>query len=973
MKTDISRSTFDARKRFSGVRMQQGRVQVDADWNEQLDIQRYRQRTTHTDVIGTAGVPRVMDEQGGADGFAVSVAEPPTSLKLADGRLYVDGILCEHLAGDVASGFDPVGLADEAEQGVYLVYLDVWERAVHAAEDPTLVDPALLVPDTSARAKVEWTLRATRWTLDQAPGGGDCDTLLAQVRRGDDQMPRMSAFADASTSDEGPCVLPAQAGYRGIENQLYRVEIHRGSDAGTPGLKWSRENAAVVFAVDSMTEDTVHLRDEGVAAKFDLPSSSVMEVVSPAREARGLAGPMVQLTRNPAAGARAFDVDVLDDDQTAVYDDIVAAGADGVVLRRWDHGDAANFDGGVVPVEEGTTLELERGVQVEFAPGEHRYRSGDYWLVAARAANDRRGSGQVLWPDDPQRPGQPAFRPPEGVQHHFAALALVRVVDDGGLRYEPFVVDDEPADCRKPFAPLTDVQQAIDELRSLVRRCCQFVLRPERPWRAELGAFLEEHDSVEICIPPETVALETPLVLEGLDNVRIHGAGPASRLDAGQGLGALVFANCGQVEVYDLAVGAGIQPNQPEVGRDVRAHGAVTFTNCTEVGLRDVDVDVRLRETDYQRAFTHSTACVYARFSQKDHAHKPLPANQWGEPTNNHVRFVGCTPHLDVSGCNFHVGYRQQGLVVLDGGRVRVQNNRIWCDSGPRFKTLAANKEFRKQVVDRLLAWFSDRKLGADFPYRQKVEHNGVSAWFAGDPMSKEFDLSWQDIVEFENPDAKTARDLQTCLHKRVDKMIFSNGIPEIAGAERWRKWRNRLQNMLDGFDYGLAGVVVAGRMADRVRVVQNDIEGFTRGVHVGLQNAAANDVLVRDNHVEVRLPYGYNRERHAIFVGNFERVAIHDNRLTVSAAMQAYPQCDGVRVYGTPGQQMIISGNWARGFHPGIHTVFIEPPYLKALQGVYTVSDNLASCQLMRTPDPQTGEHVEVEEPAVVDLRNRA
>ena len=35
MPGDFSRDTFDSRNHFSGVLMQQGRVQLDADWNEQ--------------------------------------------------------------------------------------------------------------------------------------------------------------------------------------------------------------------------------------------------------------------------------------------------------------------------------------------------------------------------------------------------------------------------------------------------------------------------------------------------------------------------------------------------------------------------------------------------------------------------------------------------------------------------------------------------------------------------------------------------------------------------------------------------------------------------------------------------------------------------------------------------------------------------------------------------------------------------
>ena len=57
MKNDSSRNTFDPRKHFSSVRMQQGRVQVDADWNEACDIIAHRIETEATDVIGPCGGP----------------------------------------------------------------------------------------------------------------------------------------------------------------------------------------------------------------------------------------------------------------------------------------------------------------------------------------------------------------------------------------------------------------------------------------------------------------------------------------------------------------------------------------------------------------------------------------------------------------------------------------------------------------------------------------------------------------------------------------------------------------------------------------------------------------------------------------------------------------------------------------------------------------------------------------------------
>ena len=52
---------------------------------------------------------------------------------------------------------------------------------------------------------------------------------------------------------DDPCELPPTGGYRGLENQLYRVEIHDpGQPGGTATFKWSRENASVGSRVASM-------------------------------------------------------------------------------------------------------------------------------------------------------------------------------------------------------------------------------------------------------------------------------------------------------------------------------------------------------------------------------------------------------------------------------------------------------------------------------------------------------------------------------------------------------------------------------------------------------------------------------------------------------------------------------------------------------------------------------------------------
>src|SRR5438067_9216143 len=69
--------------------MQQGRVQLDADWNEQLTIEHHRDQTALRDVIGGCGAPKE------GDSFRIVQAPRYGDLLIEPGRFYVDGLLCE--------------------------------------------------------------------------------------------------------------------------------------------------------------------------------------------------------------------------------------------------------------------------------------------------------------------------------------------------------------------------------------------------------------------------------------------------------------------------------------------------------------------------------------------------------------------------------------------------------------------------------------------------------------------------------------------------------------------------------------------------------------------------------------------------------------------------------------------------------------------------------------------------------------
>jgi hypothetical protein len=87
-------------------------------------------------------------------------------------------------------------------------------------------------------------------------------------------------------------------------------------------------------------------------------------------------------------------------------------------VRRWDTNHTAD---GTVPIQDFPSgegwIDLEDGIQVRFnSDGE--YRSGDWWWFVARVS-----TGQIEWPDSSE-PTETA-RPPFGINHYYAPLALV--------------------------------------------------------------------------------------------------------------------------------------------------------------------------------------------------------------------------------------------------------------------------------------------------------------------------------------------------------------------------------------------------------------------------------------------------------------------------------------------------------------------------------------------------------------------
>ena len=88
MGADVSRVRFDPQRDFSGVELQQGRVLLDADFNEQVAIADRRLRAAVVDLFAETAVSRATPK-------AFTVAVKGLELFVAPGRMYVNGLLAE--------------------------------------------------------------------------------------------------------------------------------------------------------------------------------------------------------------------------------------------------------------------------------------------------------------------------------------------------------------------------------------------------------------------------------------------------------------------------------------------------------------------------------------------------------------------------------------------------------------------------------------------------------------------------------------------------------------------------------------------------------------------------------------------------------------------------------------------------------------------------------------------------------------
>lgn len=435
MKGDFTRDTFRPEKHYQQVLMQQGRVQLDADWNEQAAIVAHRDAAMMADLVGGCGGP------AGNAAFAIRTdSKLGGDFYLSAGRYYVDGILCE-VEGEVQFSQQPhrrltpggtATLQPAKDTTAYLIYLDVWQRHVTAHEDPGLREPALGGPDTSTRVQTVWQVRAMairNWDQQDPCAAPEFNDLVRRV------FPTLTARTAIPDAESDPCTVPASAGYRGLENHLYRVEIHKSGGLGRATFKWSRDNGSVVARILGPAEPVaagngsirITLESIGRDGKATFSPQDIVEIVHESEEYEELVpalsgatathGQLAEVT-SAATDGGSLTLTPLDPDNPTP---LVVRTADRPRLRKWD------WFGEVPPARSpaGAFVALESGIEVRFeATSPAEFRTGDYWLIPARAAASDAASGRIEWPGSAE--ARESLRP-KGVKHHYARLGIVSV------------------------------------------------------------------------------------------------------------------------------------------------------------------------------------------------------------------------------------------------------------------------------------------------------------------------------------------------------------------------------------------------------------------------------------------------------------------------------------------------------------------------------------------------------------------
>jgi len=483
-----------------------------------LDLGDYSNLAIHVATTGTVHLDRLTLTTGltadtDPDDFYIQGGDGTSK---GAGRYYVQGYAA------VKEGFETYNTqrdypepptVDLAEGAQYLVYLDVWQRTLTVVEDPALLEVALGGPDTTSREQLVSQVKL----LPTA----DCATDIARaLRPGGRGVLSTGLSPDAA---QGECDFKPELDYTGLENALYRVEIHQGGAANVATFKWSRNNGADLAAITNFEADTksVTVPDDRLLCHGDWVEladdvSDLADAIDTGQH--GKLAKIIEMTHQ-AGGVKIQLENEAGDFATAPFNSRTGRHPK---LRKW-HGvenvsGFTTFGAGGLP-----DTQLEHGIQIAFS--QDAFYHGDYWQFTARV-NTR--SVEVL-----------DQAPPTGPRHHYAPLSRISS-ETAGTEFDS---------CRKRFPPLTgitaahvsfdpdcceqwsglgieNVQQALEYLCR--HKCCDRIVLPGQSIQEAIDSLGPEGGSIYLA--PGIHIVHQTILIEASQDITVKGEGGATRV-----------------------------------------------------------------------------------------------------------------------------------------------------------------------------------------------------------------------------------------------------------------------------------------------------------------------------------------------------------------------------------------------------------------------------------------------------------
>ena len=278
------------------------------------------------------------------------------------------------------------GLGLILDGGNYVVYLEVWQRSVNALEDPHIFrEVALDGPDTAERQQTVWQVRLLPVT--DAAGKNLCQAHLSEWKSllaDNTTTAQMNAQAAPPPQNTNKCMLPPSAGFQGLQNQLYRIEILNGGSESEATFVWSRDNGMVETSVVSVNTTTPTIVTVSSLGTDDLHSFAIndwVEIVDRDDELSGTTRFLAQIVA-PAPDPVSLEITLSAPVPQPYYDGInypPVPTTNYYRLKRWDmSGTGVTKDG--IPIKPNTWMPIEEGVQVWFGDG---YAPRAWWLIPA--------------------------------------------------------------------------------------------------------------------------------------------------------------------------------------------------------------------------------------------------------------------------------------------------------------------------------------------------------------------------------------------------------------------------------------------------------------------------------------------------------------------------------------------------------------------------------------------------------------